>query len=256
MSRFGTIWLALALLASPCFADGVSHLIDVLSVEQITGQGTLEYTQGANAEKITLGDPAGRYGYGMIFNGSMLPASVVSKFHHKHVLQFALGTVRAKVGKQVSQFASIAILTSHLPVKKTLYRLVVPTGKESPLSEMALMMFMAPEAMAQTSDEEKLRSTYFADTGSLSLEPQGEAKAVQVPTENGKLDFMMRMMKMRIETTLITPFNAQENVLDGEITVPLYWPKSKEAEHFMDSIAHESLVGAAPVPMPLPPPSK
>ncbi len=221
------------------------QLVEIFSVEQNPGSGTLEYQTPTEApQKIPFGSASGIYGLAMAFKGAQLPDQYGKNFKADMIIQMALGTLKSKLEVQVPQFGAATLIGPGVPAEKVRYPVVVPQeGKSNFAKTMALLLFTLPNTPNELNDEQKLRSTFFAQAGSIDLRASGGAKFVDVLAQGKTLRFKMYPMEMSVNVTLGTPFSAQAGTLKGKIQIPLYSPYGKPAEEFTRRIAGESLEG-------------
>ncbi len=238
----------IATLCGAAFALTPVKLNEVFSVEKTPGSGKLTYTQGEKTETIELGGESGHYAMGLVFRSDLLPESVAKDFQAEDIIQVAIGTQRGKVQFQVPQFAAVTLLTKGGYNKKTVYKLSVPNGTPNTEPAIGLLLFTSPQTPTEQSDEEKLKRTYFAQSGKFVATPKGKPELLSVRYQGKTLNFRKFTYSARIEAQLVTPFNSQENSLKGDIEFPVYTAKGKAAEGLIRKIAGESLGGLAPAP--------
>jgi hypothetical protein len=250
-----TIFFILALLslvlASPCFAAppllGIPkaasrpRFIEAFSPEQNPGKGTLSYKTGDKVRSIQLGGQSGFYGVGMIFHGTQLPDNFKQELKDRYIVQVALGNLTAKDKNLIPEFAAVTLILKKLPTEKKTVKTVMPTGKETKIDEGALILFSNPETPTDRADEEKLRGTYFANSGVLTLTPVGKPEVVDIRADNGHYKFKTQAMRMEFNSLLVTPFNVQPADMRGTLEIPIFWPHDKRSELFAKHIAEESL---------------
>lgn len=220
-------------------------LVEIFSVEQNPGAGALEYQSGKDpAEKITFGAGSGLYALAMAFNGNSLPDQYGKNFKKDTIIQMALGTLKSKLESQVPQFSAATLIGPGLPTSSARYPVIIPReGKSNLMKTMALLLFTLPNTPNELNDEQKLRSTFFAQSGYLELQMKGAAKVVDVQAQGKSLRFKMYPLEMAVNVTLGTPFSATAATLKGKIQFPLYTPHGKSAQEFTQRIAGESLEG-------------
>ncbi len=226
----------------PNALDNVNlRLLEIFNAEQLPGSGSLDYKVGDKVEKIALSQESGYYALGMIFEGASLPEQYGKDFKKNQIIQIAMGSVRSKLQGQIPQFGAITLITNKIPAGKAKYPLVVPSGRESPLDEMGFLLMTGPTTPNDRSDEEKLKNTYFALSGSLTVTPRGKSRLMEVKSQGKRLNFKMRIMRVVFDAALVTPFNASPATLKGTIDFPVYQASGKEAETLTQRIATESL---------------
>jgi len=216
-------------------------LIEVFSVDKNPGKGKLTYAKGNTLERIDLGKSDGHYAIGFVFRSSQMPEPYRSDFKNNDVLQIALGTLKSHLQTQVPQFATATLITDEPLKKRTTFRLMLPSGKEKNLKNTALFLFTSPKTPNEQTDEDKLKSTFFAPTGTVVVTPQGKFAMVRIRSQGRKYNFAVQVMRMEFSATLSTPFNPQENTLRGSIEVPIYAPYGKGAKLLTEKIAQDVL---------------
>jgi hypothetical protein len=231
-------------------AEEQGRLLELFSVEQNPGHGSLVYKQGDRTEAIEFGGVTGHYALGMVFPSESLPEPFPRQFKDSKILQMAFGTTQSHLQGQIPQFGSASLITGTLPKSATSYPLVVPSGKDKILKEIALLLFSSPSAMKEQSDEDKLKGTFFAQGGTLALSPVGQPHVVELKSQGKVLLFKAQVFRVAFDAQLVTPFNAQENALKGTLEFPVYWPHGREAEKLTQRIARESLSGLASLSVP------
>lgn len=248
MSRLFVATLLIALL-SPRLSPAL-ELGQLFSVETRPGRGTLIYRQGAKSEKVELGAAAGHYGMGVVFRGSLLPTPYSQDYGNARILQIALGTLKANLQAQVPQFGSLTLIMKEIPKQRTVLKLLIPSGKDASLKELGLLLFTSPSTPSEQGDEDKLKGTYFAQSGTIALTPLGSAEKLEVRSQGRIVGFKSQTVRLEIDALLATPFTTQETTLKGSIELPLYWPVGKEAKAMTRRIAADSLGTAPALPGP------
>ncbi len=233
-------------IEAPATKEVNIRLVELFSVEQLPGSGVLAYHVGDKVENIVFGNESGVYGLGMIFKGENLPDQYGREFSGNNILQLALGTMRSRLVGQLPQFGALTVLAGKVPFRRTSYPLIVSTGRENKdLSDIGFLLFTSPSTPNERSDEEKLKGTYFANKGTVSLTPVGDWKVMEVRASGKRMNFKLRMMKVDFEATLVTPFATQAATLNGSIEIPVYAAASKDAEKLTNKIASDSLESTA-----------
>lgn len=218
------------------------RLIEVFNVEQLPGTGTLTYKSGDKVEEIKLGADMGLYALGMIFEGSNFPEQYAKDFRNTQVIQIAMGTMRSRLQGQVPQFGVVSLITKKIPASKAKFPFFAPTGNNGPSpEEMAFLLFTSPTTPNERTDEEKLKGTYFSQSGTLTVTPKGPSRLLEVKSQGKRMTFKLRMMKMDFDASMVTPFNAQPSTIKGSIEFPVYAAKGKEAELVVQRMASDSL---------------
>lgn len=215
-------------------------LVDLFSAEKNPGRGTLEYVKGSTPMKIQFGSETGHYVMGMVFSHDTLPPSIRAGFKNNEVIQLAFGTAPGTLGSRVAQFGAATLLVLRGKQSQRTVPFRIPGTGEGPLPESGFLLFTSPEMQAQQSDEEKLKGTFFARSGSVTINSTAPSRAIQVTAEGKKIPFKMQAMRMDIHAALGTPFNSEEHVLQGQIEFPLYWPQGQTGKNLARRLAENS----------------
>jgi len=236
-------------LGSACaFALTPVKLNDVFSVDKTPGTGKLVYSQGDKTETIELGTESGHYSMGLVFKNSLLPESVTKDLKGDEVVQIVLGTQKGKVQFQIPQFGSATLISRGIDSLRNTYKLTIPNGAPNQDPAIALLLFTSPQTPTEQSDEEKLKGTFFAQSGKLIITPAGKSDTLSVRYQGKMLNFKKQNFTVKLDAALVTPFNSSENSLKGEITFPIYTAKGKAAEALIRKIAGDSLGGMPSAP--------
>jgi len=230
--------------APPAAQTSPIQLMELFDVEKQAGEGSIVFEFGAQKETITFGKEAGQYGLAMVFPGSSLPAQYRKDFKNEEIIQIAFGATRSKLKGQVPQFGAATLIASQIPTKPTRYKLVMPSTKANPETNIAFMLFTSPSTSNDRSDEEKLKGTLFAQGGSLTFTPKSEFVMKERPYQRGKMQFKVMLVEVKFDAELATPFNTQKGSLKGSVQLPLYVPYGKAAEEIARQLASSSLSGA------------
>ncbi len=230
----------------PTATDKVNvKLTELFGTEETPGSGSIGYSMGQQSQQVTLGKETGVYAMGLVFEGINLPNQIKKGIEKQLVIQLAIGVNRSKIAAQVPQFAAITLLSLEIPQLKRIYPFIVPNPADKNRKEMAFLLFTPPNSPAERSDEEKLKSTFFANTGVMSLDPRGGPQTLEVKRNGDRLKFTVRFMEADIDGGLATPFHADLGRLRGKIKFPLYWPSNNAARALVQKMARDSLEGGS-----------
>jgi len=232
--------------AQPTSTDKVGvKLTELFGTESTPGSGFIGYTLGTSSQQVNLGKETGIYAMGLVFEGIDLPQQIKKGIEKQVVIQLAIGVNRSKLAGQIPQFGAMTILSLDTPVIKKIYPFVVPNPKDKGRKEMAFLLFSPPNTPAERTDEEKLKSTYFANNGVMSLDPKGGTQVLEVKRNGERLKFSVRFMEAEIDGGLSTPFSAEPGRLRGKFKFPLYWPSNLPARKLVQKMARDSLEGGS-----------
>ncbi len=240
------------LLGAGKAGEPAADAIDIFAPETHAGSGTVVYRQGGKVELIDLGPESGRYGLGIVYPAKLLPEAYREEFKGAFIIQIQLGTMASKLQEQVSQFGSMSLITKHIPTTSQTFQTKIRDAKTNNIFNLGLMMMTSPSAPREQADEQRLKSTYFAQSGSVIVTPLFDPR--EVKTENGSstLQFKTQTMRLEFNSELSTPFSNEKAELQGKLEIPIYWPDSKSAELFTKKIAARSLAGMTAPPPPPP----
>ena len=93
---------------------------------------------------------------------------------------------------------------------------------------MALLLITSPSAPSEQSDEEKLKGTYFAQSGTITATTVGISTKMLIRSQGKSLSFRKQSLRLIIDAKLVTPFNTQETSLSGAIEIPIYTGRSEK----------------------------
>ncbi|MBI4404928.1 MAG: (2Fe-2S) ferredoxin domain-containing protein [Deltaproteobacteria bacterium] len=226
-------------------------VMEIFAVDKNPGSGSLQYSENGKTRNLVLGEQTGYYGVGLVFNGNGLPVSYRSQFRSQNLIQLVFGIQESKRLGRVPQFGAVTILTAQFPTSTRSYKLLIPSLKEKGPAELGILLFSSPESQLTRSDEDRLKSNFFAKSGFINVEPFGASRTVTVQSRGKKFSFRMQRMKFGINATLVTPFSPGENKLKGTVQFPIYLPQGADAEALVAKIASESFQGSI---LPIPPP--
>lgn len=212
-------------------------LVDMFSSEKNPGRGTLEYVKGTETEKITLGAETGHYLLGFVFSNDTLPKALQAEWKGNDVIQLAWGTHAPAAGARITQFgaATLRVLREVQPQRTV--TLHIPQASDPKAAESGFLLFSSPQMASQISDEEKLKGTFFAKSGSLVLSSPVPPRSLKVPLDGRKIPFKMQAMRMEVQAVMTTPFSSEEHQLRGRVEFPLYWPEGSEGKRLARAMA-------------------
>lgn len=216
-------------------------LVEVFSVEKNPGVGQLKFSSGKQAQTYQLGSQTGLYAMGMVFKGNDLPASFQKQLAGKSIIQVALGTGRSKLKGQLPQFGALTLIGNGLSSDKTEYPIFNPKMSQRRPVNYSFLLFTPPSTPNSRTDEDKLRTTFLAETGRLVVNEKGGEKIVDVNFDGAQLKFQMHLAVMSLSAELGSPFNPAKSTFTGDIQFPIYSPHNGAAQAFIRRVAAESL---------------
>jgi hypothetical protein len=255
--------LALTILVSflPCRAEenkaagGPGSVFEqFLSNEPRPGKGSLDFKKGKQTERIELTSETGRYAVGIAFQPTVLPEHLRREFKDHDIIQIALGTLPSKLAGHIPVFGTFTVMTPGLPRKKLHFSLSMFNAPRSTnavgITGRAFLLFSSPFTKLEQPDEEKLKGTYFAKSGTLSLTPVGSSQKLELKHQGKTYHFSSQSVLAELEAAMATPFNAEETSLRGQVALPLYWPADSSAKELTKRLASESLSKTGSIPAP------
>ncbi len=231
--------------AKPNATDKVNvKLTELFGTEETPGSGSIGYSVGPQLQKIALGKESGVYALGLVFENIDLPAQLKKNKLKQAVIQLAIGVNRSKLAGQVPQFAAMTILSNDTPQLRKVYPLVVPNPGDKNRKEMAFLLFTPPTTPAERTDEDKLKTTFFANGGKIALTPYGGTQSLDAKRNGDRLKFNVRFYEAEIDGDLVTPFHTEPGKIQAKFKFPLYWPANEAARRLVQRMAQDSLDGA------------
>ncbi len=228
-------------------------LADVFSIEKNTGVGELVFSRAGRVESAQLGTAGGMYAMGLVFTAKTLPEHFQWNVGEGEVIQIVIGRLPQQGKMQVSQFATGMVVLERPLSQTKLVSFSMLDAKSKPPSNVAVLLFSPPSSLTESSEEDKLKNTFFAQSGNVILTPKGKSKTLTVNQQGTKLKFDVRSVLLEVDAKLGTPFNAEDAFLKGNVEVPFYAPAGATAESFLREIANDSLGSVSPVvPQPKP----
>ncbi len=232
--------------AQPTSTDRVNiKLTELFGTEETPGSGYLGYTMGATSQQVNLGKESGLYAMGLVFEGIDLPQQIKKGIEKQVVIQMAIGVNRSKLAGQIPQFGAMTVLALDIPKGKRIFPFVVPNPKDKNRKEMAFFLFSPPNTPSERTDEEKLKTTFFANNGVMSYEPKSAVQTLEVKRNGERLKFSVQFMEAEIDAGLATPFSAEPGRIRGKFKFPLYWPSNLPARKLVQKMARDSLEGGS-----------
>jgi len=228
--------------AKPTATDKVNvKLTELFGTEETPGTGYIGYTLGQQSQQVNLGKESGIYAMGLVFEGVDLPQRLKKGIEKQVVIQMAIGVNRSKLAGQIPQFGALTVLTRQIPKVRQIIPFIVPNPRDKDRKEMAFLLFSPPNTPAERTDEEKLKSTYFANNGVMSMGPKGGVQTLEVKRNGERLRFSVQFMESDFDAGLATPFSADPGRLRGKFRFPLYWPSNPPARKLVQKMARDSL---------------
>lgn len=213
-----------------------ASLIDIFGMAQNPTSGELLLRRGITPEKIPFGATTGLYGVGFRLTPELLPEPYRTQFAGQTVIQVLLGN--STPGEKVSQFGTLLLV--HEPFTQS-SRLVVPGNTKSAEKNAVYVQINSPANLANASDEDRLKSTFFATQGFATITPKGKAEVVTISFADKRLRFLKNRLKLELNALLATPFNPQSADIKGVIEIALFAPGAEDTKIFLKSVLAETL---------------
>lgn len=252
LRRFGRSLLRLAprlflfvLISLPVFADQnegpvpppqLANDLDeksILTFLEEPGKGYLEM-KGEKKERVEFGPKAGIYGFGLAMESKYFPDPIPKEVGKGWVIQFFLGQRSAQ--PVISQFASLSLVLPSLPLDEV----GLPFGKLGSNRSGAFLLYRSPQSGNALTDEGRLQSQLFANSGTLQVRPILRELASLKQQGAGKLTFERRLFDLNLDASLFTPFSKETASLKGRLELVVYLPKGKAAQQFVANFAKKS----------------
>jgi len=234
---FTLAFLSLAEVSLPLKNSGF------FSIEDLPGEGKIEFKIGEQTEVVELGKDKTQYGMGIVFSQKNLPESFNRGLGKLQLIQIALGNRGKQPGDSVTQFGAFMLRTDRIPTNTMIKLPLLDSGKadREPVPG-GFIIFNSSQFKMGIEDQEKLKTTFFSERGEITLVPSGTAESLMIRKEGyKKLPFKRQMMDLIVEAQLGTPFSSEKGTLKGTVKFPLYWPSGEDADSFVSKLAQESL---------------
>jgi hypothetical protein len=226
-------------------------LSEVFSVEKNPGRGTIHFSKPGNEpQTFSFGPDTGHYACALVFPHETLPPAVQAEFRDNEVIQILFGTLNRSVGNRVGQFGAASLMVTRGAKASRVIPLRMPAVNDTPLPESGFFLFTSPETQSQSTDEEKLKNTFFGKGGFLKLSASASPRPLTVIAQGKKFSFKIQAMRMEIEAPLSTPFNNEDHTLHGQVEFPLYYPEGAAARKFVAELAENSFNAKASIHIP------
>jgi|688.fasta_scaffold28245_8 hypothetical protein len=241
-----TLHLILSLVCSGAilFADTASPLksVELFSIEQISGDGKVEFKLNEQTEVIEFGKDKSHYGLGLVFTQKNLPDSYKKSIGNFQVIQIALGNRGTASSELIPQFGALTLKVSKIPTLRPIKIKIQDTQKaDKQKEESGFIVFNSSQMKLNNDDQEKLKNTFFSESGEINLSPVGNAERILVKSEGKSLSFRRQMMSLSIQAEVGNPFNTGRGKLSGSVQFPVYWATEKGSENLVSELAQKSL---------------
>ncbi|NDD03614.1 MAG: hypothetical protein EB078_01795, partial [Proteobacteria bacterium] len=215
----------------------VLKTMEIFSVDQIAGEGQLDFKLGESNESIEFGKDKTHYGLGLVFTQNNLPESYQKMIGDYQVIQIALGN-RGNIPADLQpQFGSITIKVKKIPTLRPIRINIQDIQKaDKEKRESAFFVFNSSQTKISTDDQEKLKATFFSETGVITLSPIGSAEKVTVKSEGKNLPFKKQMMKLMVNGQVGNPFTTVKGSLLGTVQFPIYWAAETESQELVSGL--------------------
>jgi hypothetical protein len=222
----------------------------LLAPDVFLGSGEFKVRSGAKITNYAVGKSGGLQGMAFVLHGKLLKEAEFSELKEKLITQVTLGQwskseEEAPIFHPLSQMSFIA---DNLPTKTEIFTLEPITQAKKLKPHQALLLWNNSGNFKERTDEEKLKTSFFGEKGSVLLSLKGEPQLVEVKSQDKGIALKTQMLRMEFVGAVIgSPFNTDKMTLNGTIEIPAYWPSEKESEKWARQIASDNFF-TAPVP--------
>lgn len=236
--------LFVACFSSLFFAESPTPLksVELFSIEQISGEGKVDFKLNDQTEVIEFGKDKSHYGLGLVFTQKNLPDTYKKSIGNFQVIQIALGNRGTASSELMPQFGALTLKVSKIPTLRSIKIKIQDTQKaDKQKEESGFVVFNSSQMKFSNDEQEKLKNTFFSDSGEITLSPIGNMERVLVKSEGKSLSFRRQMMSLGIQAQVSSPFNTVKGKLSGTVQFPIYWAIEKESEKLVSELAQKSL---------------
>lgn len=248
---------SLPLLAEPPLMDGEKittkpkRLEALISSDTHLGSGEFKVRSGGKTTNYAIAKPGGLEGMAFVLHGKLLKEAEFSDLKEKLIVQVTLGQW-PKMEDEAPSFhpvTQMSFIADTLPTKTEIFTLEPVTQAKKLKPHQGLVLWNNSGNFKDRTDEEKLKSSFFGEKGSVLLSLKGEPQIVEVKSQDKWIALKSQMLRMEFVGAIVgSPFNTEKLAVNGTIEIPAYWPSEKESEKWARQIASDNFV-QAPVPL-------
>lgn len=216
-------------------------LTALFSPEKSPGSGSLTLTLGDKIDTFELGAKSGLFANGLVLHSSALPTGMKEEFSNSHFIQIAMGTLGSHVQHQLPQFGAITLISKKIPSHVRVFEISRFEKKSKSNDGRAMLMFSPPTTSADQDDEQRLKSTFFAQSGKIIVTPLGSPQVVSIQGESETFSFKTQKMRFEFRCDMANPFNPTKSSLAGSTEISIYWPNGPKAAAFVARISSKTI---------------
>jgi hypothetical protein len=213
-----------------------------ISIETLENSGQLEFKVGEKTELFEFGKGKPHYAMGLVFSRKNLPSSFANSIGKNQIIQIALGNRNATAPDLITQFGSLTLKIEDFPGTDALKVTFQDTSKaEKDQGQSAFLILNSSQMTFSQEDQEKLKSTYFSESGEIVVTPSNAVEKISLPNGTKKLSFKRKNFSLTLDAKLGTPFSGGKGSVKGTFQIPVFWPHGTEADAFVSELAESSL---------------
>jgi len=213
-----------------------------ISIETLENSGQLEFKVGEKTETFEFGKGKPHYAMGLVFSRKNLPTSFAKSIGQNQMIQIALGNRNTSAPDLITQFGSLTLKIEELPSDNALKLPFQDTSKaDKDQGQSAFLILNSSQMTFSQEDQEKLKSTYFSESGEISVTSTKAVEKISLPNTGKKLSFKRKNISFNIDAKLATPFSGEKGSLKGTVQIPVFSPQGAEADAFVAELAETSL---------------
>lgn len=229
-------WLSFSEMAIP----GLNQ--NFFSLDELPSDGKIEIKMGDKTESLDLGKNQSQYAMGLFFSRKHLPEKFFKSLGDRQALQIAFGNRGSSSGELMSQFGSLHIKLSRFPTATpTRIKMHDTLQYKKEKSDSAFLIVNSSQSRFTAEEQEKLKTTFFSESGDITLTTSDAPQSVWVKHDGQRLAFKRQLLQVTLVATLGTPFNNEKGQVTGTFKSPVYWPASAEASAWMKKLTQTQL---------------
>ena len=221
------------------------------SLDELPSDGKIEIKVGDKTESLELGKNKSQYAMGLFFSKKHLPEKFFKSLGDRQALQIAFGNRGSSSGEFMSQFGSLHIKLNRFPTATpSRIKMHDTLQHKREKSDSAFLIFNSSQSRFTAEEQEKLKTTFFSESGDITLNTSEAPQSVWVKHDGQRLAFKRQLLQVTLVATLGTPFNHEKGQVTGTFKTPVYWPASPEASAWMNKLTQSQLERAPEITPP------
>lgn len=236
MNLFFLISLLLAAAPAPKLSNMLNELFGIKHNPSI---GEFTFTHGSSTEKVTFNSAGGLYAIGFALPSELMPEPYRHQFKGTQAIHVLFGN--ASPVSTVSQFGSLLFFVDSLGKSAKLKVRSHGSAEQTRTPNAFFAQFRSPTTPATTTDEDRLKGTFFASQGGAKLSPKGIALNVVAAFTDRRLRFSKRRIELEIDSKMATPFNPEAASLKGSLAFTVFSPGGDDTRAVLKELLHETL---------------